>query len=440
MRIHRTTWVALPILALVIAGTGTGWWGYQQQQQKQALAVHVANSYSSAFHTLTADVEQAHQTIGEALVTSDQTMLSKRLQTVARLSFAANGEVARLPADALPDGHVQAFTENLGTFAQRQAANTTPTLRTQLATYWKQTGQLVSSLHQLSPDVGGTHQVWLSTVQPQGKIKPGAASSANASFLAGLRQLDASAGRWSTAQTNAITAGSGHNATDNPKAGEQARVTSEFSAFTGTSRVSQWQVQGARGAGRTRIDLVQGTTSEGPIYGSVVPSTDQVLSFHIDRTLADKPSIDLAEATRRARHWLEARHFPPVESTGVSQFDNSAYCTFAPLYRGVPVIDQEIVVNVGLDRGDVIGYQGTRYDQQPLTRVPARLLGIQQLKRQVSSALDIHETRTVVALDDQHHPQPAVAFYGTSHGETYCVVMNANTGREIRITQLTNHL
>lgn len=433
MKIHRTTWIALPILALIVGGAGTGWWGYQQHVQRQALAVHVVNTYNAALHGLTGDMEQIHRSLGEALVTNDRSLYSQRMQNVARLAYTAKADVSRLPANSLPNGGLQAFASNLGRFADQQAVSKQPlgSSHQQLTAYWTQSGKVVSALHGLTTQVSDTHNAFMSNVQ---NLTPGRGAHAPA-MTKGLQQLDAAVSGVGASTPK----GASHARSASLSGTKRQRIVSAFTAFVGVPNTGTWQVQFTSGADGSARLLVSNTTGNVPIYGTVNPANEQVMSFHLDRPIGAHEAIDLVQACKLAQQWLQVRGFASVTSTETSQFDHTAYCVFAPSTHGIPVIDEPIVVHVGLDHGTVLGYQGTAYDQVSLRGVLPRRFSSAALRAKLNPAFHVQETREVVALDNQHQPQPAVAFYGTNHGETYRVVVNAHSGVEMKVTQLTDH-
>ena len=111
----------------------------------------------------------------------------------------------------------------------------------------------------------------------------------------------------------------------------------------------------------------------------------------------------------------------------------------APVQDSSVVVSQGILVKVALDNGQVVGYDATNYYYYPVHDLPVRRFSAAALRRVVNPAFHVRMVREVIALDKSNQYQPAVAFYGTGNGETYCVYINANTGREMAIDQLTSH-
>lgn len=424
MRIHRTTWIALPVLVLVIAGTGTGWWGYQQYLGRQALAVQVTNSYNAAFHGLTSNLEQIHQQLGEVMVSADPAIITTHMQDVARLSFAANTEAARLPAPAFPEGQIQTFTMDLGKQAEQDAVHPapTPTLRKQVLTAWTETGKMLTVLHQVDLTNHGN------SLQQTGLWRGKTQTSALPTFVGSLQQLDAAG----PSQAPTKTA----RATSTPMS--KAKVGRSFAGFVRLQATQGWQIHTLPGTTEAAYSI-NGQTQDGAVYGSLSKNL-QVLSFHNERAIAQGPAkVSVADARDHAQAWLKSRGLAPASLTDTATFDHTAYFTFSPELSGLPVLDQPMVVQVALDRGDVIGYSGGPFEKNRFQALPSRRYSVSQLQRKLSPQFAVAESRQAIALDSSERPQPAVAFYGTSQRETYCVVVNAHSGKEMRVTQLTNH-
>lgn len=450
--VHRTTWIALPIVALVVIGAGTSWWGYDQYRQNQAMALRLQGSYNGAFQGLSSDVEQLHDDLGQALVTNDISGYQQRLRDIARLGYAADAEVSRIPPRVMPDGHIQQFTRTLGDYAAEQATSgrlPTPAVRAQLDSYWMESGNLAKQMQNVQPDIGATADAWLTSdvsgppnahhagIRRVGAFMGGRAAQRSPTTADKLRSLDASVALWMK---------------ENPKSAAQpvhshaasrattAQAKHAVATLIGAHAKQNWQVASSHGADILPVYIVTGSTSVGDLYATVTQRGAQVLSFHLQRSIGTKESLDGAQARQTAVHWLSSHHLGDMQVQSASQFDGTLYVRCAPHVHGVPLIDQTVTVQVALDNGQVVGFDRTSVEPTGAANIPARKMTAQQLRTKLNPGFRVREEHQVIATDAQGHPQPAVAFYGTSHGETYCILMNANTGKELRITQLTSHL
>ncbi|MDQ0188479.1 germination protein YpeB [Alicyclobacillus cycloheptanicus] len=460
MRIHRTTWIALPIVALVVVGAGTGWWGYDQHQQRQAMAVHLENTYNGAYQAFVSDLEQLHNELGKAIVTGDAATYRTRLQNIARFSDAADAELSRIPVNVLPDGQIKTFTSHVGAYARTQLlTNPTPNAkaRAQLDTDFGNTGTLVKKLQQLQPSVGTATASWVETLGlnksslPWARPVSGAAGSTpgtgafvgNATsahtrqtFVDGLKNLDAAAAKWN--QASAAAAPTKPMVTG-PRITSQEAVRT-MAQLTGWTQSKPWQAAPSKAGANPPVYFVSGQTPAGNVYGKVTQRGGHVLTFHLNQTIGSKTNIDVVQAEQKAAAWLKQRGYGAFVPASTSRFDHTLYVTLSPTYRGTPVIDRTITLQIALDTGKVVGYEATPYYAHPMTAVPARRYTAQQLEKRLSPAFRVREEEPVIAFDTNQQAQPAVAFYGTSHGESYQILMNANSGQEMRNTQLTNHL
>ncbi|MCL6547606.1 MAG: germination protein YpeB [Alicyclobacillus sp.] len=434
--LHRTTWIAIPVVALVVAGTGLGWWGYDQHQQRQALAVRAENQYSSAFHGLVSDMYHVEETLGKALITGDPSAFQGRLRDVWRLSYAAQTDIGRLPSDLMPMHNVQKFLTNLGNAADRWmetgASPLNGGVHRQLQVFYQQSHQLSGQLAALQSKVLNGH---LTLTSAEAALNGG---SKDNQIVDSFRRMDTEASQFEESDQTPMSTLRGRTtalADEDPVTPRQA--VSAVGEWLGVAKTKPWTVSQTRKGAYVPQYQVSGTTPWGQMFATVSKPGGHVLSFRIEHS-PGTGDFDFSEAEDKAQRWLESRGFGRVEPLTASQYDKVGYFVFAPLWNGVPVVSQPVSVRVALDNGQVIGYDGSKFFYYPVRNVPERRFSVAQLRDRLNPDFRVRMEKTVVVLDGDNRYQPAVAFYGTNNGETYCIYMNAHTGREIEIERLTD--
>ncbi|MCL6442703.1 MAG: germination protein YpeB [Alicyclobacillus sp.] len=431
---HRTTWVALPVLGLVVVGTGLGWWGYDQQRQRQAMALQAGNQYAAAFHGLVNDLQNMHQVLGKSTVTADPISFQYCLRNVWRLSDAAQTELTRLPVRLMPDQKTKLFlstvASDMNDFLIGAASPKDPEVEKQLTQLYKQSGIVTNRMTKLQASLLNHGSDWLA-YQAHGPSTKAAASVED-----GFRQADHAASAF--VETKLHVASLHRGATDALQAqptvtGTQAKRI--FQRFIGSG--AQWQVHRAGGQGGDAVYSIDGVANYGRVGGHVSIHGGHVLSFTIERTPSNA-SDDLAKAEQNARRWLQGKGFGKVELVTSNQYDHAGYFVYTPVRQNRSVPGQSISVKVALDNGQVIGYDANNYYHYPVATVPGVRYSDAALRKRLNPSLHVRQVKDLLILDRQDHYQPATAFYGTANGETYCVYMNAHTGKEMDIEQLTD--
>jgi spore germination protein len=434
--LHRTTWFAIPIVGLVLVGTGLGWWGYDQYQERQTLAMETENQYNSTFHALVDTVHRLQQELGKTLISGDPGAFQGHLRDIWRLSYAAQSDVGRLPMELMPMHHTQAFLSSISEQAEQ----------------WMQDG--------VNPANRKVHKKLQQLYQEASEVNTGLASLQRRAFanelhwrlvdkalrkqerdnqvVDGFRKLDTAARAFVESEDTPSSLRRGKSwAMVKEKDVTEQQAKDAVRAFLNLpANVNLTVGRTKPGAYRPEY-IVSGTIPDGDLTAYVSQDGGHVLSFDIRHTRGPG-EFDFAEAQDKATAWLAAKGFPAMEAVQSSQYDSIAYFIFAPKRPdGSLVISQGTAVKIGLDNGDVIGYDANNYYYYPVRDVPKRNFTAAELRKKLNPAFQVGMERSVLALDEHQHYQPAVAFYGTANDETFCVYMNANTGKEMKIEQLT---
>jgi spore germination protein len=433
--LHRTTWVAIPVLGLVLAGSGLGWWGYGQYRERQALAIETENQYENSFHNLATEVDQLQRELGKTIVSGDANRFQDHLRDVWRITYAAQTDASRLPFELMPMHQTQQFlsqvANSINTWIEQQAKPADASVRKQLQTYYAQAGKLNGQLRDLQATVLGNHLSW------QDVNRALRTHRTDNQVVDGFRKMDTQAGTFIESQLRVPSP----VRPDTDVLSKQPVVDAEGAkravrAFLGLPATTDLQVQAAKAGAPAPVYTVSGAVPAGSLTATVSQHGGHVLSMSI----TPKPTrgeVDFSEAEDKAAAWLTARGFGRVENTAARQYDGTAYYVFAPVRDGAQVVTQSIMVKTDLHSGGVIGYDGTNYFMHPVQNLAPRRLSANQLRKVLSPDLHVQMHRDVILEDPDKRWVPAVAYYGTSDDETYVVYVNANTGKEIEVEQLS---
>ncbi|WP_029420280.1 PepSY1/2 domain-containing protein [Alicyclobacillus macrosporangiidus] len=433
--LHRTTWVAIPVLGLVLVGSGLGWWGYGQYRERQALAIETENQYENSFHNLATEVDQLQRELGKTIVSGDANRFQDHLRDVWRITYAAQTDASRLPFELMPMHQTQQFLSQVAnstnTWIEQQAKPTNASVRKQLQTYYAQAGKLNGQLRDLQATVLNNHLSW------QDVNRALRTHRTDNQVVDGFRKMDTQAGTFVESQQRVPSP----VRPDTDVLSKEPVVDAEGAkravrAFLGLPASTDLQVQAAKAGAPAPVYSVSGAVPAGSLTATVSQHGGHVLSMSITPK-PTKGEVDFSEAEDKAAAWLTAHGFGHVENTTARQYDGTAYYVFVPVRDGAQVVTQGIMVKTDLHSGNVIGYDGTNYFMHPVQGLAPRRLNANQLRKVLSPDLHVQMQRDVILEDPDKHWVPAVAFYGTSNDETYVVYVNANTGKEIEVEQLS---
>lgn len=434
--LHRTTWVAIPVLALVLAGSGFGWWGYNQFHQRQALATQSENQYAASFHGLVGHMNDLEGELGKACITGDSSAFQARLRDIWRLSYAAQTEVGRLPFDLMPMHHTQRFLSSLSSSTEAWMTNSaspnSPVVHKSLQSFYTESKKYSKELGNLQETVFNQQLKWSAVSRT---IQGGKGDN---QIIDGFRHIDTQASVYVESKDSPTTMVRGKTFATQPEPDVGVREARAAVAKILRQPIQQaWKVS-TTGKGAYRPEyIVEGQSTDGPFRATVSKDGGHVMSLTIDATVKGRKAVEFADAQETARLWLQQRGFPSIDLVRSNQFDHSGYFVFSPTKNGAVVLGQAIAVHVNLAIDKVVGYDASNYYDYPLRSVPARKYSAQVLQKRINPAFHIEMVKTVVVLNDDKQYVPAVAFYGTSNDETYCIYVNAVTGRELNMEQLS---
>jgi len=436
--LHRVTWVAAPVVGLIVVGAGLGWWGYNQNQQRQSLAVQAENQYASSFHGLVSDVHVLHQELGKSMITSDASSFQTHLRNVWRLSYAAQTQVARLPFQLMPMHNTQSFLTNVSQDASKWmdtgASPKDPSVHRSLSRLFTQSNQMYTSLSTLQTKVMSGNLHWLTANQALLASK-----HEDNQIVDGFHTIDKAATAYVESEngpTSTLKRRTDALSNEQIVSSDTAiRVVRRALQLPSTDKLTVTQT--GKGA-KTPEYVVRTSETQRDVFAIVSKHGGHLISFQEAHPVSPG-NYDVTEAESAAAKWLQSHGFKSAALLYAHTMDSEALLTFAPVYQGATVSSQGIAVTVSMPNQQIVGFDANNDYYHPIGQLPPRRFSIATLRAKLNATFKLGETKEVIVTDEQNGYQPAVAFYGVSNRETYCIYMNANTGREMYIEQLTQH-
>ena len=438
---HRTTWFAIPIVGLVVLCSGLGVWSYRLNNERQALVYQSDAQYSAAFHSLVSDMDHLTERLGESEVSTDQTGFASCAQDIWRLSYAGQTEISKLPIELMPMHHTQAFLTALANQSNAWMTNKSsprdPKVLKQVNNYYQRATSLKTELQSIQGKVlnGGLGWVAVNRAIHQN----GGYHTGDNQIIDGFRTMD----KGLTTFSETASLGSQLEGTKPPAKKPQGHTVTPTAAMNTVAamlhvqRGRDWKTTTSNLGGQETVYLISANAGHSPVSAVVSRVGGNVLTLHEDRAVTND-KYGFAEAESRAKTWLQQNGFGTVSSEIANQSGNIGYFVFVPQTANGLAIQSPISINMALDNGDVLTLDSQAYYRNPIpTEAPKRKYSANQLQAKLNPQLRIEEVRNVVMRNQAGQVESAVQFIGVHDKQTYSVILNATTGSELSVNQIS---
>jgi spore germination protein len=440
--LHRTTWVAAPVIALVVIGTGLGWWGYNQNKERASLAQQVENQYTSSLHNLVSHTVGMEDEIGKSLISKDKFAFQSHLRHIWRLSYAAQTDVGRLPFQLMPlhsaQSYLAAVTKDSALWIDQNSSGADPDIHHKLEKYYAESKELTKNLSNVQTDVMDHNAKWIDAIHQTG-LPADSRQKGDNQIIDGLHTVDSQTASY-LEPTEAIVSGKVKNrhALDGEPAVSSSQAKMIVARYFDVSDTSGWTIQTPNQNADIPVFVIDGKLPSGSFSAHVSQHGGHVVAFDIEHATTSG-TYDFVQAEDNAKTWLTSHGIHHTTLFSETQFDKTAYFVFDPVFHGEPVLNQNIAMRVSLDDGSIVYYDARAYYSHPVLSVPKRIYQTDALRNKLTSHFQIRSDENVIAMDESGHYVPGVLFYGVGGKETYRILMNADTGAEMSIEQLTRH-
>jgi germination protein YpeB len=175
-----------------------------------------------------------------------------------------------------------------------------------------------------------------------------------------------------------------------------------------------------------------------PVYVDVSKLDGSIIWVLKPRTVA-QAQIELEQAGQKGLEFLEAHGFKNMVLVEAERADSTAICTYVPRQDEVLLYPDQVKVQVALDNGEVLGYEGTPYYMFHRDReLPSGRLTKEQITAKISPYLKTEIIRPALIVNNRGQEILAWEVRGkVNEDETFVVFYNAESGREEQIVRLT---
>ncbi|WP_416149692.1 germination protein YpeB [Salipaludibacillus sp. HK11] len=439
----RNTIIGLLAAALI----GTGFWGYSENQEKNVVKMQTENNYQRAFHDLSYQIDLLHDEIGSTLAMNSKERLSPSLAEVWRITSVAQKDLGELPLVLMPFSKTEEFLHKIGDFSYQHAIKDldqdplTDENYEDLETLYGQAGEIQRELREVQSLILNDNLSWLDVESElAAEDEPLDNSIVNSFHI-----IDEKVGGFSDVHFGADSTNISANDKEinenlqGDKIGEEEalQVAKEF-------------------LDRDTLDGVEITeTGDGlayEAYSLVIPDEKHNTNITMDITKVgghpvwmlnerdvDKESLSLNKASEEAKQFLNNHDFTNMQLVDSKQYDNIGVFQFVKLKGDVRIYSDEIVLEIALDEGDIIGFEnfahlahiGNDLDTEPS-------ISREEAEEQLNPSLQIREHHLATIENQLGEEVLCHEFYGTINNDTYRIFINSDDGREEQVEKLAN--
>jgi len=445
----RKRWL-VPLLGLALVAVGI--WGYTQYAARLRWENRTETQYQRAFIDLTNNLGGLETQLAKASVSNSPRFLRQSMAEMWRQSYAAQEKLGQLPIGAVELTRMKMLLAKVGAFCYRVTDRPAESLRL--------TGQEWTTLQGLRNQA---RYVSGQLTSMQANIIQNSLRWVDVDRLAGVHMTAAALAR--RIGTNKMTKSlvmveNGLKRLPDPGFPESAVIFKpKPKSLAGTERITPAQ------GGRIAAQFVGGSsTNLAPRYlgrikgemptllytvqpqrgGMAVPTRVSVTEQggRVAWMLAERPrgtrKLGLAQATLAAERFVSEKGLADMAVIAREEFGSVDVITMAPKIDGVCYYPEAVKVQVAMDTGQVVGYEGIPYltFHDPARRLTPARLTADEAKARVSPHLVVDRVRPAVIIGNNHQELLTYEVAGSMKGERFLVYLSAADGSEAKIRRV----
>lgn len=439
-----TRWI-LPAV-LIVALTGTGYWGYTEYMSRQKLQNRAESQYQKAFHELSWHIDNITGQLAQLLVSTSREQNIIGLATLWRQSFAAQSNLGALPLGLVPLSKTEKLlsdtTDVSFAMLNRTAKGASPLSEEEqkmVQGLYEQAKGLEIEMSNLSAQVLNEELSW---TQVELALMQSDQEMSDNTILNGFQLAEKKLEEYPEINI----------------AEDLSPVKPDTKTIQGGQEITQEQAQQLAQSWwyqnnvQHNVNMNYEGVGDIPTYGfEFAPAEGEGSSVYIDVSKLDgtiiwtmnprdvtETKIDLSEGERAALSFLQKRGFPPMVAVKVEHEENTGVYTFVPTQQGALIYPDQAKIEVALDNGEIIGYEGTPYYMYHKKReIVTPRLSEEDIRQQASKLLEIEIIRPAIISNPWGKEVLTWEIRGNVFDEKFVIFYNAENGSEEQITRIT---
>lgn len=437
-------WWIFPALVGILAIAGVTYWGFGESQAKKQLITSMNNRNQRAFYESIGHIQNVEAMLSKGIISNSPKQRMMIFSDVWQQAYAAQENLTQVPVSGPSLTRTSTFLTQTGDFAwslskkYARGLSIKPDELKKLNELHTQAGYLAMELLQIEKAASAGRLSW-------GDIK----SETNRNLAkkvpipSGLVKLDKNMesfptliydGPFSEHITKAKPKGLTGSSVNVSRASDMARKFVETGSKIKYKVVRTENIKGTIPA--FRIHLTPQNSGTPLVVVDISKTGGHVLSMLNTRT-AGKTKLSAKNAIPVAQRFLINLKLENMEPTYMIEQHNIGIVIFEYKQDNVLIYPDLMKVKVGLDNGEIVGFEGTQFLVSHHKRKLAKpKVTEQQALSAVNPQLKITSKRLALIPLENLQEILVYEFRGDLGGDVFIVYVNALTGQEERILKV----
>lgn len=437
-------WVLTGVLTAGVIGTG--YWGYGEYLARQNLQNRAEGQYQRAFHELSWHVDTISGQLAQILVSKSKEQGVIGLATLWRQVFAAQANLGELPLAFMPLNKTEKFLADTGDISYSLLSRIAQGMEGMnekdnkiIEQLYDRSKGLREDMSKLSADILNKELSWtqveVAALQTNRQLEDN-------TILDGFDLMERKMEEYpeieldegfAQVRPDVKIVRSNQNITlDNAQT-----IAHDWWYSREDKHQSKLAYEGVGDIPTYGLEFSPIKDEDSPVYLDVSKLDGSVLWVMKPKNIS-QASINTSTGETKAQEFLAAHGFKEMALINVEQYDNTGIYTFVPRQGEVLLYPDQVKVQVALDDGEIIGYEGTPYYMYHKERnLTQPKINEEQLKNQISAYLKTDIIRPAIISNTWGKEIMTWEVRGSFENEKFVIFYNADSGSEEQITRLT---
>lgn len=446
----RLSAILFPVMTIFLIGALV--WGYQENQEKNSVLIKAENQYQRAFHDLSYHMDRLHGELGNTLAvnSTSRAMHRKGLINVWRLTSEAQNEINQLPLAMLPFNKTEEFLSKIAKFSYQTSVrdlDNQPLSQQEfknLKVLYKDSAEISKDLDEVQNKVIKNRLRWMdveSAMSSEDKVLDN-------TIIDGFKTVDKKVSEypeleWGPSVSSIEDKRSVKKLDGIPVTKEDVkRKAIKFADMGENPKVQITENgKGTEWASYTAkvTNPKQGNTP--PLSMDFTQKGGLLISYTDNRKVGNK-AVTMDQSVEKVDKFLEKKGYPNMTAIMSDDYGNMGNFTYVRKQDDVLIYPEKMTVRVGLDTGEVIGFQASDflYEQKDKRVIPQAKLTVEQSRKMLNPEFKELYHRKALIENELSKEVLCYEFGGKINGSQYRIYISAEDGSEESVEEMRTQM
>lgn len=437
-------WILTGVLTAGIIGTG--YWGYGEYLVRQKLQNRAEGQYQRAFHEMSWHIDTISGQLAQILVSKSKEQGVISLATLWRQVFAAQANLGELPLAFMPLSKTEKFLADTGDVSFALLSRTAQDVQglnekeqNIIEQLYERSKGLREDMTKLSSEILDRQLSWtqveVAALQSNKQLEDN-------TILDGFDLMERRMEEYPEIDLgqdfSQVRPDIREVRSDQKITLENAqRIAHDWWYSKEDAHQAKLAYEGVGDIPTYGLEFNPLEGEDNPLYLDISKLDGTVIWAMQPKTISEA-SLNTSDGEIKAQEFLSAHGFQSMALVKAEQDDNAGIYTLVPRQGDVLLYPDQVKVQVALDNGEVIGYEGTPYYMYHKERdLPQPKINEEQLRKQVSPYIKIELIRPALIANTWGKEILSWEVRGSFEEEKFVIFYNADSGSEEQITRLT---